>query len=243
MSKSQTRRTVLKKHSSGFVIGIIVSIVLGFGIVAGVWQGISAIKGLGYEPGVLRASKTGSDSATLAISVFPDSHVCHTDDSSPQIDWVSYCPTTSFEVPANSTITIVINQYDSSSTLVNDYYRQVQGTIGGVELVNNQPISQVDATNIAHTFTLQSPPDSSFPLFASVPLVGVPDDSTETVDVDGNTYPKPNIISFQIRTGPPGNYIWHCYDPCGSDRGAPYGFSGAMSTTGYMAGTFTVLNY
>src|SRR5260221_2676374 len=78
MSKSQTRRTVLKKHSSGFVIGIIVSIVLGFGIVAGVWQGISAIKGLGYEPGVLRASKTGSDSATLAISVFPDSHECHT---------------------------------------------------------------------------------------------------------------------------------------------------------------------
>jgi hypothetical protein len=61
--------------------------------------------------------------------------------------------------------------------------------------------------------------------------------------VTTSDYPKPNVISFQFRTGPPGTYIWHCYDPCGNDREPPYGFSGPMSTTGYMAGTMTVANY
>jgi hypothetical protein len=64
--------------------------------------------------------------------------------------------------------------------------------------------------------------------------------------MDGNQYqyPKPNIIEFQFRTGPAGHtYIWHCYVPCGNDRESPYGFSGPMSTTGFMAGTISVTNY
>ena len=233
----------MKRHSSGFIIGIAVAIILGFGVIAGTALSLRSVAGLGFEPGVLRASKTGANSATLSVSTFPDSHVCHATEGEPQIDWVTYCPSTSFEVPANSIITLVISNYDSSSDLANDYYGQVQGTIGGVELVNNQPMSQVDATNIAHTFTLQSIPESPNQLFVSVPLVGVADNAPTPVVIAGNSYPKPNIISFQFRTGPPGTYIWHCYDPCGSDRGEPYNFSGAMSTTGYMAGTLTVANY
>lgn len=233
----------MKKHSSGFIIGIVASIILGFGVVAGIYLGLRSASGLGYETGVLQAQKTGPDSATLNLSTFPDSHVCHSTEGEPQIDWVTFCPMTSFEVPPNSTITVVIQNYDSATTLVNDYFRQVHGTIGGVEMVNNKPITQVDVTNVSHTFTLQSTPDSPQPLFVSVPVVAVADDAPNAVTIAGNSYPKPSIISFQFHTGAPENYIWHCYDPCGANRVPPYGFSGAMSTTGYMAGTLEVANY
>jgi len=233
----------LKKHTSGFYIGIIVSLIVGFGATAGIVVGFQSIRGLGYEPSaVARANKTGPSSATLALQTFPDSQVCHADAGAPQIDWVTYCPSTHLEVPANSVITVVISNYDGATTLANDYFRQVHGTVGDVELVNNKPMSGLDADKISHTFTLQSVPDTSYPIFVSVPIAAVPDDAPTPVTINGNSYPKPNIISFQFRTGPAGTYVWHCYDPCGEDREPPFGFSGAMSTTGYMAGTLTVTN-
>ncbi|GCE20773.1 hypothetical protein [Dictyobacter kobayashii] len=233
----------MKQRASGIVLGVVGAIVLGFAVLAAIWQGVNAIGGLGYEPGVLKASKTGTNEATISLSTFPDSQVCHQDANAQQIEWVSYCPTTSLEVPANSLITVVINNYDSATKLVNPYFRQVQGTVGGVEMVNNKPMSQVSADNISHTFTLQSTPEEVHPLFVSVPIVAVPDDAPDAVTIAGNQYPRPNVISFQFRTGPAGTYIWHCYDPCGADRVPPYGFSGAMSTTGFMAGTLQVTNY
>jgi len=233
---------VLKQHSSGFFIGLIVSLVLGFGIVGGVLLGLRSAGGLGYEPdAVAKATSTGPNSATLSLQTYPDSHVCHASAGEPQIDWVTYCPSTSLQVPANSVITVVISNYDGASTLINSDFREVRGTIGGVEMVNNKPMSAVDATDVAHTFTVQSVPDAPYPIFVSVPLVAVADDAPTPVTINGNSYPKPNIISFQFRTGPPGTYIWHCYDPCGEDRVPPFGFTGAMSTTGYMAGTMTVV--
>lgn len=232
----------MKQSSFGNYVGLIVAVILGFGIVAGVALGIQSIKGLGYQPDVLRATKTGPNTATLEISTFPDGMVCHSNADSQQVNWVTYCPSTNLEVPTNSIVTVIIKQYDSSSTLVNNYFQKVQGTIGGIETVNNKPVSQLDPGAIGHTFTIQSPPNSPNSLFVSVPLAGVPDNAPN-VTVDGNTYPKPNIISFQFRTGGPCACVWHCYIPCGSDRGVPYGFSGPMSTTGFMAGTVTVTNY
>jgi hypothetical protein len=199
---------------------------------------------------VLQATKTSPNSATLSLSTFPDSQVCHADADAQQIAWVTYCPTTTFVVPANSTITVVINNYDSATALINPFFRQVQGTIGGVALVNNKPMSQVNASDVSHTFAIQSTPDSPNPIFVNVPLLGVASNApTVTQQIYGNSYnsyPKPNVISFQFRTGPPGTYIWHCYDPCGDTtyaRNPPFGFSGPMSTTGYMAGTMTVASY
>jgi hypothetical protein len=241
-----TGRTYMRQRSPGLIIGLVVALILGFGIIAGIWLALQSSEGLGYEPGVLRATKTGPNSATLSLSTFPDSHVCHGDMGEPQIDWVTYCPTTSLEVPANSTITVVINNYDSATSLINDYFRQVHGTVGGIMLVNNKPMTEVSADAPGHTFTLQSPPNSPYPLFVSVPLLGVANNAPTPVVINGNNYPKPNTISFQFHTGPPGSYIWHCYDPCGDtvySRSAPYGFSGPMGTTGYMAGTLTVSHY
>jgi hypothetical protein len=233
----------MKQYSSAFVIGIVTSIILGFGVVAGVFLGLQSVQGLGYEPAVLQANKTGLNSATLDLSAFPDSLVCHADQGVPQINWVTYCPSTAFEVPANSLITVVIKQYDSASGLYNDFFQSVQGTVGGIAMYNNKPMSQIKADDAAHTFTIQSVPDETNPIFVSVPLLGVADNAPTNVNIDGNQYPTPNVISFQFRTGPAGTYIWHCYVPCGNDKESPYGFSGPMSTTGYMAGTMTVTNY
>ena len=234
----------MKRHSSGFIICIVVSLVLGFGIVAGVALSLQAAWGLGHEPSsVLKATPTGPNSATISFSTLPDSLVCHPNADAQQSAWVTYCPTTNFEVPPNSVITVIVKQYDTATGVINDYFRQVHGTIGGTMTFNGKSMSQVSADAPGHTFTLQSPPDSPYPLFVSVPLPGVADNAPASETINGNQYPKPNIISFQFKTGPSGTYVWHCYVPCGNDRGVPYGFSGPMSTTGFMAGTMTVASY
>jgi hypothetical protein len=223
---------------------------LGFCVLAGAWWGLSSASALGHTPDTVQATKTGPNSAELDLSAYPDSQICHPDASDPQSGWVSYCqsdvsknaPTTSYEVPANSLITVVIKNYDSSSKLLNDYFAQVRGTIGGVAIMNGKPMTQLPPDNVAHTFTLQTTPDSDHPLFVSVPLLGVPDNAPN-VTVNGVQYPKPNVISFQFHTGASDTYIWHCYIPCGQDRVPPYGFSGPMATTGYMAGRVSVANY
>ena len=239
----------MKRHSAGFFIGIVVSIIVGFAVLVAVWVGLASIQGLGYEPSALQATKTGANTATLDLSTYPDSHVCHPDATIPQINWVTYCASsnvqgTNIEVPPNSLITVVIMQYDTPTGLLNDFFQKVQGTVGGVALYNNKPMSQINPQDAAHTFSIQSVPDETDPIFVSVPLLGVPATASSNVSINGNQYPTPNVIQFQFQTGPAGHtYIWHCYVPCGSDRETPYGFSGPMATTGYMAGTITVTNY
>lgn len=242
----------MKPRSSGFYIGIIVSIILGFGIIAGIALGLRSDAGLGSESGVFQATKTGPNSATLNLATYPDAQVCHSDAGAPEVNWVTYCSgangvATQIELPPNSLITVNIKQYDSSTPLINSYFSQVRGTIGGVATLNGKSFSQISADSPAHTFTIQSVPDSSNPIFVSVPLAGTPNNAPTPVNINGNMYPTPNVISFQFRTGPAGmTYLWHCYDPCGDTqygRNPPFGFSGPMWTLGFMAGTMTVTNY
>jgi hypothetical protein len=258
----------LRQHSSGFFIGLVVSIILGFVIIAGIWLGLSSISGLGSESGVVQATRTGPNSATLELATYPDSHVCHPDAPAEQAIWVTYCAGNNgvanhLEVPPNSLITVVIKQYDSGTTLINDYFGQVRGTIGGVAMLDGQPFSNISevsqisktvkghtfSSDPGHTFTIQSAPNTPADeaIFVSVPLVGVNSSAPANVNINGNMYPTPNIISFQFKTGPAGiTYIWHCYDPCGDTqyaRNPPFGFSGPMWTLGYMSGTVSVTNY
>ncbi len=67
----------MKQRSSVSIIGLVVTIVLGFAVIAGIWLGLRSVGSLGYETNVLQAQKTGPNSATLTLSTFPDSHVCH----------------------------------------------------------------------------------------------------------------------------------------------------------------------
>lgn len=262
----------MKRLSPGIIIGLVVSIILGFGIVAGIWLGLSSISGLGSNSPVFRATKTGPNSATLELATYPDSLVCHANAPAAQATWVTYCSgdngiANQLEVPPNSVITVVIKQYDSGTALINDYFGQVRGTS---QMISGQPIAMLDGkpfSNVSdvgaiskntpghtfssdpgHTFTIQSAPNEyRYPIFVSVPLIGVSSTAPANVNINGNMYATPNVISFQFRTGPAGiTYLWHCYDPCGDTQYArkpPFGFSGPMWTLGYMSGTMTVTNY
>ncbi|MGO9957671.1 MAG: hypothetical protein ACLP50_17145 [Solirubrobacteraceae bacterium] len=219
------------------MIALAVLLVVFFGLV----EGVRAIGGLGDEP----AATSATTGANLSLGVFPDSMVCHGSGGGPHPEWVTYCPSTSLKVPAYSTITVTIRQYDSSTALHNYYFSQVSGTVGGVMYVNGTPVTRINPDAAGHTFTVQTPPGVKYQMFVNVPLPGVSATAPNAVEVNGNPYPKPNVIVFRFRTGAPGDYVWKCYVPCGTGLAGDGlygqdGFGGPMATTGYMAGTLTV---
>ena len=149
----------------------------------------------------------------------------------PNQDWVSYLPTTTFKVPANSVVTVVIDQEDSASGLRNPFWSKAQGIIGPFHMKyfdqNGNPqegdFTQLDdASTPAHTFGI---PD----LGVFVPLLGVSDAAPA-----GSI----NQITFSFRVGKAGTYHWQCFVPCGS--GTIYGNGGPMQTLGYMGGFLVV---
>jgi uncharacterized protein YaiE (UPF0345 family) len=149
----------------------------------------------------------------------------------PHPDWVSYLPTTTFNVPANSIVTMVIDQEDSASGLRNPFWAKAQGIIGPFHMtyVDDQGNTQEgdftqldDASTPAHTFAI---PD----LGVFVPLMGVPDTAAPGTM---------NTITFSFRVGKPGIYRWQCFVPCGA--GTIYGNGGPMQTIGYMGGFLIV---
>ena len=150
----------------------------------------------------------------------------------PHPTWVSYLPTTTFKVPANSVVTITIDQEDSASGLRNPYWATAQGIIGGqfhMTYFDDKGSPQEgdfakldDASTPAHTFAI---PD----LGVFVPLIGVSDAAPA-----GSI----NVITFSFRTGAPGIFHWQCFVPCGA--GTIYGNGGPMQTLGYMGGFLVV---
>lgn len=197
--------------------------------------GVRAQKGLGYEPAATH-STTG---AHITLSVYPDSMVCHGSGGGPHNQWVTYCPSTNIRVPANSTVTVTIKQYDGATTLHNPFFDTVRGTVGNVAYVNGKEFKKMSPDAPGHTFTIQTPPDNSeHYLFVNVPLMGVTESNVTDTD-------KPTVTTFTFKTGAAGDYVWHCYVPCGTGlngdgSGGQDGFGGPMATTGYMSGTVTV---
>lgn len=228
------------------LLGVLVTLLVLLLVFAGLVEGTRSIKGLGYEPAAVAAT-TGPN---IYLSTFPDSYACHGSGGGPgggpHPEWVTYCPSTSIRVPAYSTITVTVRQYDTGGAVHNPFFAQVRGTVGNVMYVNGKPLSHVSPEEIAHTFTIQTPPDThETQLFVNVPLPGVSEKAPETEHIAGHTYPAPNVIVFKFKTGAPGKYVWHCYVPCGEGLagegvGGQEGFGGPMATTGYMAGTVTV---
>ncbi|HEY4887448.1 MAG TPA: hypothetical protein VIJ58_02565 [Candidatus Dormibacteraeota bacterium] len=152
--------------------------------------------------------------------------------NNPHPTWVSYLPTTTLKVPANSVVTITIDQEDSASGLRNPYWSQAQGIIGGqfhMDYFDAQGNPQSgdfakldDASTPAHTFAI---PD----LGVFVPLLGISDAAPA-----GSI----NVITFSFRTGAAGIFHWQCFVPCGA--GTIYGNGGPMQTLGYMGGLLIV---
>jgi hypothetical protein len=148
--------------------------------------------------------------------------------------WVKYEPTTDLIVPRNALVTITIQNYDGATPLLNSYYDTPKGLVGDM-MVDGQAVSSVDPTNVSHTFTIHSIPQSGQDwLFVSVPITA---NNNSQVDAAGvPLQPVSTTFSF-VTPSRPGHYIWQCIDPCGAGYN---GFGGPMSTKGYMSGTFTV---
>jgi hypothetical protein len=150
----------------------------------------------------------------------------------PHPDWVSYLPTTMLKVPANSTVTIVIDQEDGASGLRNPFWSKARGIVGGkfhMTYYDDNGDPQVgdfsaldDASTLGHSFAI---PD----LGVFVPLLGISDAAPAG---------SKNVITFSFQTGKPGIYRWQCFVPCGA--GSIYGNGNAMQTLGYMGGFLIV---
>ena len=137
----------------------------------GMVEGVRAIGGLGNEP-VASAATTG---ASLNLSVFPDSMVCHGSGGGPASRVGHLLPQ---HDRSRSRHTARSRSRSSSTTrgalCTTTTSRSVSGTVGGVVTVNGKPITQIDPTNVGHTFTVQTPPGVKDQLFVNVPLAGTP---------------------------------------------------------------------
>lgn len=145
-------------------------------------------------------------------------------------------------VPAHTKVTIVLNNYDSATALINNYFLKPQGTDGGVINVDGKDVSSVSPDVVSHTFVIhsivtnnQAGVTNAQPwLYVGVPVAGV--DSSAKTDAAGMPI-QPAVTTFSFTTGAPGHYVWQCFVPCGVGFN---GFGGPMGTDGYMNGSFTV---
>jgi hypothetical protein len=181
-----------------------------------------AIAGSGEQETVIHVEVVGAVGAAIENPRPNDPHPT----------WVGYLPTTTYKVPANSVVTMVIDQEDTPSGLRNPFWAKAQGIIGGtfhMSYFDDQGNPQQgdftkldDPANAAHTFSI---PD----LGVFVPLEGL------SAAAPANSF---NQITFSFRVGKAGTYHWQCFVPCGS--GTIYGNGGPMQTLGYMGGFLVV---
>jgi heme/copper-type cytochrome/quinol oxidase subunit 2 len=136
-------------------------------------------------------------------------------------------------VPAHRLIKLVIICYDNGSAApTSNNYASVEGTqnnietvinndnvnssvlpgASGISIIGGQNVSSVNASNIAHTFTIPS-------LSVNMPVL------------------PSSTVSAYLMFNETGTFQWMCETECGA--GAT-GLVGAMNTPGWMTGSFTV---
>jgi hypothetical protein len=242
----------------GKYLGTILSIAVTTAIVIGVIYAVGVASHI--QPTVAASAEGGNVSGYKHVSIKlgtfpaspyedPDWVAAHGHDygqpapAGDNQNWVTYWPTTNVSVPAHALVTVTIENWDGATPLLNPYYAVPHGvyddsgqTTSNIS-VDGKPVSSVDPGNVSHTFTVHSVVQKGQPwLFVSVPVTAV-SDSAKT---DAAGFPlQPVVTQFSFITPDvPGDYIWQCFDPCGS---AFNGFGGPMSTKGYMSGTLTVV--
>ncbi|MFM8897179.1 MAG: hypothetical protein ACKOE2_17850 [Actinomycetales bacterium] len=230
----------------------VITVILGVLVVGG---SILALTWFDQEPAYIEAKPAGTmqtpqgelPHVILDLSILPNTSAEYPGPSGPanaviaangvtqSQGWPFYWPSTSIKLPANTAVTVRVQQYDGSSTVLNDFWAQVHGTVDGTATYNGKKLSQIDPTDVAHTFTIHQYPESSQQtVFLSVPMLATPNNATN----EANGYPKPQIIEFTFVTGAAGEYIWNCEDPCGDSY---QGFGGVMQTRGWMSGKLLVV--
>lgn len=127
----------------------------------------------------------------------------------------------SWSVREGETVVLRITSYDDGPaplTGAQTMFDNVEGTLGGTELVDGKPVRSVPNGDITHTFTVVG-------LGLNLPIPAAPTGGSVTV-----------VARFvATRTG---SLVWQCYAPCGS---GPNAMGGPMSTRGWMEGRIRVI--
>ncbi len=173
-------------------------------------------------------------------------------------DWVSYfvqdprtrqwVHTTLFKVPPGTRVNMTILGYDGCTPLRNNYFSEVQGTIGntvslqqfkdtGKPLGPARNVSNINSwshCNVGHTFAIPQ-------LHLFVPVAS-PDAQLSANDLCGDSpctsgpYSLEKFSFITPKSG--GQFRWQCFVPCGG--GFLDGNGGPMQTIGFMTGFMTV---
>jgi hypothetical protein len=161
----------------------------------------------------------------------------------PHPTWVSYYVVdangrhwrhaTTYVVPANTDVTITINQYDSQTGLRNPFIAQATGTVGGGFELDGKPTQTITPDSASHIFAIPE-------MGVSVPLEGIADSAKNPCSNAPCALAQDHTTTtFTIHTGARGLYRWQCYVPCAA--GFIEGFGGPMQTVGYMDGFIHVV--
>lgn len=134
--------------------------------------------------------------------------------------WPRYTPAT-WAVRKGETVVLRVTSYDDGTAPLSGaqtMYDHVEGTLGGTELVDGEPLSLVPNDDVAHTFTVVG-------LGLNLPVPAAPTGGRVTI-----------VARFVAKRS--GTFVWQCYAPCGSGMNS---MGGAMATKGWMEGTVRVL--
>jgi len=222
-----------RSNSLGIALASVLVVASGLGLV-----GFALANSGPHQTPLICAPLPGqSDTCSLTMATYPDSREgVHGKDGGSHPSWVTYS-NDNVIVPANSTIDMTIDQYDPDGSLDDTIFDQVTGTIGDTATIDGKTVSRLDDEDLGHTFTLRGIPGSGTDLYVSVPLPA-DNNSDDSVVLSGMNYNKPIVVQFSFKTGSKGIYEFNCEFPCGGARKGHFGE--AMSTFGYMSGTFTV---
>jgi len=164
-------------------------------------------------------------------------------------NWVH---TTLFSVPANTKVNMTIYGFDGCTPLRNNFFGQVQGTIGNTVTVqqfskSNAPLGAAQTVsainswadcNVAHTFAI---PDMN--LYVPVASPNAQNSKTNLCSSEpctpssGGAYAE-ETFSF-MSPAQAGVFRWQCFIPCGG--GYIHGTGRPMSTAGYLTGFLQVV--
>ena len=223
-----------------------VAVVVGIGIFVALYY----IGGQGSLPNVHYTASGGQ--VNVMLQEDPQNN------SSSKPDWVSYFVqnpanhqwehTTLFTVPAGTRVNVTIYGYDGCTPLRNNYWSQVQGTMGGTVNVqqfnkgrplgpakNTPIINSWSHCSVGHTFAIPGlgvfvpvgSPNASATLCSSSPCT--PSSGPYALEKFSFMTPKHG-----------GTFRWQCFVPCGG--GYLDGNGGPMQEIGYMTGDMTVVS-
>jgi hypothetical protein len=216
------------------VIGV-ATVLVGVCVLLGLYIGLYLTTSPGDASAAAESTPSG---AHLYLATVPSA----TPDD-PHPTWVSYYAVdangrhwrhaTTYVLPANSTVTITIYQFDGESGLRNPFIGQVTGTAGGNFTLDGKPTQAIDPTAASHVFAIPA-------MGVSVPLEGIADSAKNPCGNAPCTLAQDHhTITFTIHTGARGLYRWQCFVPCAA--GFIAGLGGPMQTVGYMDGYIKVV--